>query len=131
VTKTLSFFILCCCGASLFARGAGPAQTSKPLVVIIDHKTSGFVYLVNSVAVTKGLLYTLTFLEGPHSESVLLVHEDAPIAMLTDARGIMNKAGYVDPKIFYFSRHKDWMAEVTLSKVLPFSADAQVTKDNH
>lgn len=127
MTKTRFFFpILCCFGALLFAHGAGSAQPTKALVVMIDYENSGFVYKVNSVPVTKGLLYTLTFLEGPHPESVLLVHEDAKIAMLTEARGVMNKAGYVNPKIYYFSRHKDWMSGLTFSNVVPFSAQGDV-----
>jgi hypothetical protein len=82
--RRLWLSIFCCLGLLALARDANPAVITKPLVVMIDRDASGFVYKVDSVVVTKGLLYTLTFLEGKHSESILLVHEDAKISMLTD-----------------------------------------------
>ena len=134
MTKTrLLLLILCCLIGFAFAAHARQGETPKPVVVMIDHDTSGFVYKINSppVPVNKGLLYTLTFIKAPHSGSVLLVHEDAKISMLTDVLGIMNKAGYVGPRIFYFSRGKDRMAELTLSRVVPFSANGEIPDDNH
>ena len=125
IKSQLLLAVLSCLIALSFTRNAGPAETAKPVVVMIDHQASGFVYKINSipVPVSKGLLHTLTFMKEPHSESILLVNEDANISMLIDAYGIMNKAGFVHPRIFYFDRHRDWMAEWTPSDSVPFSTD--------
>ncbi len=124
----LLLFALWCAGALVFAPGVGQAQITKPVVVMIEHNGSAFVYKINSipVPVDKGLLYTLSFMPGAHSDSILLVDVDAKLSMLIDAYGIMNKAGFVHPKVFYFNRRQGWMAEWTPSTSLPFSEDGQV-----
>lgn len=93
---------------------------------MVDRGPSGFVYEVDSKIASKGLLWTLTNMKGGSSKAVLLVHEEASISTVNNVRGIMAKAGYVSPKIFYFGRDKDWMAELTFSAVVPFSAHGDV-----
>jgi hypothetical protein len=111
--------------ALLFAPGMGYAETQQPVVVMVDHTPTGFVYDVDSKLAKQGLLWTLSNTKRENSNSVLLVSEDASISMVNNVRGIMAKAGYANPQTFYFGRDKKWMAELNFSNVVPFSAQGQ------
>ncbi len=92
---------------------------------MIDKLQAGIAITVNSKAPNKSLLLTLSQLRDekpdPGKEAVLLVHEAATLSMLNNTLAIMSKAGYVSPRILFFDRHKDWMAEIVISGGIPFA----------
>ena len=63
---------------------------------------------------------------GPTPGFVLMVHADATISMIENARGLITKAGYDWPKIFYFHTDKRYMVEIVLSRGLRFSPQGRM-----
>lgn len=107
------------------------ADKPKPVVVMIDHTSSGFIYWVNSER-PKDILLALGKLNGrlsPQPEVILLVHRQASLFMVNNMIGILSKAGFVEaPRVFVFDSHKDVMNELnfTYSPRVPFSAEGDV-----
>jgi hypothetical protein len=104
----------------------GEEPSTKVVIMMVDKGPSGFVTRINSKIPSKGLLFTLSEIhdsDAAPNEAVLLVHEDVNFSKLINYLGIMRKAGYINPRIFFFSRNKDWMAEIAKSGAMPLSVD--------
>jgi hypothetical protein len=117
------FIAFCVCIGTI---SAAQKADIDPVIVFVDKGPSGFVTRVNSKIPSKGLLFTLSEIHdsgAAPNEAVLLVHEDVNFSRLINYLGIMRKAGYINPRIFFFSRNKDWMTEITKSGAMPFSVD--------
>lgn len=101
------------------------SDETKTLVVMIDHGSSGFIYRIDGKPATADLL---TFLDKqkpdwPSSKTkvVLLVHEQATLAMINNSRGMIIKAGFEPPRVFHFSGDKRLMVELTFLPAVAFS----------
>jgi hypothetical protein len=109
-----------------------PSAETKVLVIMIDHGSSGFVYRVNGKVTTADLL---TFLDehkpdwpSDKTKVVLLVHERVTLKMINNSRGMIIKAGYEPPRVFYYGNDKRSMLELTFSPEVPFSQIGEVPK---
>jgi hypothetical protein len=97
----------------------------KALVIVIDHSSTGFVYLVDKRPASADFL---TFInrhlsEWPQEKTrvVLLAHEQASVAMINNARGMIIKAGYQPPRVFYYGSDHQAMVEISFSPAVPYS----------
>ena len=52
---------------------------------------------------------------------ILLAHEQLTLSQIDALRGIISKAGYERPRVFYFGKDKRLMIELTYSPAIPFS----------
>ena len=102
------------------------SDETKVLVVMIDHASSGFIYRVDGKDTRADFL---TYLDNHKSDwpsgktkVILLVHEQANLAMINNSRGMIIKAGYEPPRVFHFNRDKRAMVEITFMSAVPFSA---------
>jgi hypothetical protein len=104
---------------------AAPQDNAKAVVLVVDHRPSGFTYEINSKPVKGDLLMALTKLypdqASKGSKCFLLVNETFTISMINNLLGIMAKAGFVHPRTFFFARDRESMIEFTYSKAVPFS----------
>jgi len=129
VNRALHLLGILVCGMTLVSAAFGqPVVNEAPVVVMLDRGASGFVYKVNSRVVSKELLLTLSKMRRARrdDDGTLLVHEDAPLATVINALGVMQKAGYEHPRVFYFDRNKRGMSELTFSAGVPFSPTGQL-----
>jgi len=61
----------------------------------------------------------------PAPRIYLLVHEKASLAAVDDVRGLITKAGYESPRVFYFDSNKRLMLELIYRSAVPFSASGE------
>jgi hypothetical protein len=108
-----------------------PAQDAT-LVVKVDKTRAGFVTTVNSHLVAQGLLNALIQIDSRTiNQAALFVHEDANLKMIANILGVMAKAGFPSPRIFYFGRDKDWLQELTYPSRFQYSEDINKLKELH
>lgn len=107
-----------------YSSADGQIPNDGSVVVFIDQGPSGPIVKVNDRIPERGLLLELSKMrreEGTQDPKAILPAQiDTQISMLVNIRGIMKKAGYIQPIIFYIERDKDKMHEITLSAALPF-----------
>ncbi len=97
----------------------------RTLVVLIDHDSRGFNYHVDGKDTSADFL---TYLDQHKSDwpsgktkVILIVHEQATLAMINNSRGMIIKAGYEPPRVFHFNKDKRLMVEITFLPGVPFS----------
>jgi len=102
------------------------SDETNVLVVMIDHGSSGFIYSVGGKDASADFL---TYLDKHKSDwpsvktkVILLVHEQANLAMINNSRGMIIKAGYEPPRVFHFNNDKRTLVEITFMPAVPFSA---------
>jgi hypothetical protein len=93
---------------------------------MIDHSSRGFVYRVGDSHLASADFLTYlnerkTDWPSGKTKVVLLVHEQATLAMINNSRGMIIKAGYEPPRVFHFNSHKRLMVEITFLPGVPFS----------
>jgi hypothetical protein len=104
----------------------GKSDETKTIVIMIDHNSSGgFLYRVDGRAASADFL---TFLnqhqtEWPSGKTkvILLVHDQASLAMINNSVGMIVKAGYEPPRVFYFRSDRRAMVELAFLSAVPFS----------
>lgn len=110
---------------NLIPHQAKGGEDTAVLVILIDHQLSGFTYSVDGKDASADLL---TYLDKHQSnwpsaktKVVLLVHEQASLAMVNNWRGMIIKAGYEPPRVFEFNKDKRLMVEIAFLSGVPFS----------
>lgn len=116
---------------------SGRSAESGPLVIMIDRVKDGFGYSVNSKAVpAERLLDDLgNAMLGPADRNrsvIVLLHEDAPLRLALNVRGILHKVGFARIKYYYYEGGKRKMAELGLeTRAVPFSVTGDVVARPH
>lgn len=110
--------------STLYSSVNGQMLNDGPVVVFIDQEPSGAIVKVNDKIPEQGLLLELSKMRREdrkqEPKAILLAHIDTKISMLVNIRGIMKKAGYVQPEMYYIERDKDKTHEINISAALPF-----------
>lgn len=110
---------------------AYPEET-KSHILIADRDASGFVYMLDgSVPAEKdGLLLALSRVRSadpdPHSEIVLLVHEQAKLSDIYNLIGMVIKADYASYRVFVFGSDKRSMTELRFATPVKYLADGSI-----
>jgi hypothetical protein len=125
VTSFRTVWILLLCIGTVLGPLPSKSDETKTLVIMIDHSPTGFVYLVDKHPASADFL---TFLnkhlsEWPQEKTkvVLLAHEQVTVAQINNTRGMIIKAGYEPPRVFYYGSDHRAMVELTFSPAVPFS----------
>jgi hypothetical protein len=101
------------------------ADQAQTLVVLIDHDPKGFHYRVAGKPVSADLLTALRRSKPDwptgNTKVILIVHDRSSLSLIDNSRGIIEKAGYEPPRVFYFDDNKRAMVELSFSAAIPFS----------
>ncbi|HET7440591.1 MAG TPA: hypothetical protein VFJ47_04755 [Terriglobales bacterium] len=121
----LRCILVCLVALDLFPT-ASQAQDSTGIVIVLDVANQKASYKVNSQSVAyRDLLDHLSEQKRKWPAAAprvtLLASEDATLAQIDAVRGIIVKAGYEWPRVYYFGKNKRLMIELTYSRGIPFS----------
>jgi len=123
--STAAALLLCVAPAGFGA----PPETTRNVVITIDHTKSGSIILVDSKRVRDPLT---AFSELPADKPILLlVHWRTPIADVWDVLGMLSKAARPEPRIFVFTKDKGTMSEVSFGCQMIYSTDLNQLKVAH
>jgi hypothetical protein len=103
------------------------AEEKTRVEVMIDFANHKATYTVNSVPVAyRRLLRLLEERKGKWPDQdqkvVLLTSGEATLAQVDAVRGIIAKAGYKWPEVFYFDKNKRQMVGLNYTPAVPFSS---------
>jgi hypothetical protein len=126
ISKRLRLILIAIALVAIWTSVPCEADETKTLILIIDHDSRGFTYRVDGN--NTGAEF-LNYLEKHKSDwpsektkVILLVHEQATLAMIDNSRGMIIKAGYEPPRVFHFNKDKRLMVEITFLPGITFSA---------
>jgi hypothetical protein len=126
VIKASLFLSLVFAVAATCIPSPASGDEGSTLVVMIDHSASGFAYRVSGRDAGPDFLTYLNkhYAEFPPGKTkvILLVHQQATLAVINNSRGMIMKAGYEQPRVFQFNDDKRAMIEITFLPAVPFSA---------
>lgn len=128
--RSILFSVLVVAGVTYGYCLTAEADPSESVVVIIDRDPQGIVYRVDSqVTPSDELLHRLDekLVRSQRPPPLfVLAHQDVSLSTIENVRLLAVKAGYGQPRVFYFQKNKNWMTELKFSQAVPFSDDGNV-----
>jgi hypothetical protein len=118
--------------ALIFFSSCAVAQEAKNHVLIADWTSGGLKYTIdgNAPKDEEGLLLALSRVRSAdtdqRSQIIVLVHERAQLADLSNLIGLILKADYASYRVFVFDGNRRRMNELWYSKPVPFSKDGSL-----